>query len=58
MAKDPVCGMEVPETAAALQVSRRETTYYFCSEPCRTKFVQSPEQVCPGGDKKSVTLKR
>jgi len=54
MAKDPVCGMEVPETAAALQVSSRETTYYFCSEPCRTKFVQSPERFAQGGDEESL----
>lgn len=38
MAKDPVCGMFVAETPAALQLPYKGTTYYFCAESCLETF--------------------
>lgn len=40
MAKDPICGMTVDE-ASVLQVERDGQTFYFCSEHCRKKFLDS-----------------
>ena len=37
LARDPVCGTHVP-VDAALSLSARGTTYYFCSEKCRAEF--------------------
>ena len=40
---DPVCEMVVdPATARSAEV--RGTTYYFCSEGCRAKFVADPDK--------------
>jgi len=36
--KDPVCGMTV-DPAAAINVERDGTTFYFCSDHCREKFL-------------------
>jgi len=41
VAIDPVCDMEV-ETSSPLRATHAGTTYYFCSDPCRRKFVRSP----------------
>ncbi|MEQ8787722.1 MAG: heavy metal translocating P-type ATPase [Pirellulaceae bacterium] len=38
MAIDPICGMEVDE-ATGLTADRDGTTYYFCCEHCRRKFL-------------------
>ena len=38
MAIDPICGMKVDATSA-LSANRGDTTYYFCSESCRRKFL-------------------
>ncbi len=43
MAKDPICGMYVEEGEHSLKLTRRGTTYYFCSETCLTQF-QTPEK--------------
>lgn len=43
MAKDPVCGMFVEEGEHSLKTTRRETTYYFCSETCFRQF-EAPEK--------------
>lgn len=40
MATDPICGMSVDETTA-LTVERDGESFYFCSEHCRSKFVES-----------------
>lgn len=40
MAKDPVCGMFVEEGEHALKVTRKGTTYYFCSDSCVQTFLQ------------------
>ena len=38
-ARDPVCGMTIRVTPDTPQVSRAGHSDYFCSEACRTKFV-------------------
>lgn len=41
---DPVCGMQVdPETAAASS-EYEGRTYYFCSQGCKQKFDQNPQE--------------
>ncbi len=42
-AVDPVCGMTVERTTP-LTASVAGTTYYFCADACRRKFVKSPEK--------------
>jgi len=44
MAKDVVCGMEVPEDRAAPTSNYRGKKYYFCSEHCKTEFDRNPEK--------------
>lgn len=41
---DPVCGMSVDEQQAAGKSGYKGEMYYFCSQSCKTKFDQSPEQ--------------
>lgn len=41
---DPVCGMQVDDQSAAGQSQHEGQTYYFCSQSCKTKFDQNPEQ--------------
>ena len=48
--KDPICGMTVDE-ATALPADRDGTTFYFCSEDCRQKFLTTPLAAKP--EKKS-----
>ncbi len=43
MSIDPVCGMEVNERAAPASMEYDGTTYYFCSEQCRSEFLQDPD---------------
>ncbi len=40
-AMDVVCGMEV-DTDTPLKADHEGTVYYFCSESCRTRFLESP----------------
>jgi Cu(I)/Ag(I) efflux system membrane fusion protein len=45
--KDPVCGMDVSESkarASGQTFEHRGQTYYFCSEPCKTRFQQDPNR--------------
>jgi xanthine dehydrogenase accessory factor len=42
-AVDPVCHMEV-DRSSPLHASHAGTTYYFCAESCRRKFLRSPER--------------
>ena len=44
MKKDPVCGMMIAEKDAAGTAEHQGTTYYFCAEACRRKFVTHPEE--------------
>lgn len=41
MTKDPICGMSVDE-ATALHTERDGKTFYFCSEHCQQKFLNTP----------------
>jgi len=43
MSKDPVCGMELDESAAAGTVEYDGKTYYFCSSQCQTTFEADPQ---------------
>lgn len=42
--RDPVCNMEVDERSAAGQSDYQGQTYYFCSQSCKNKFEQNPQQ--------------
>jgi len=39
---DPICGMTVAITAGAINATHDGTTYYFCAEGCRRRFVADP----------------
>jgi YHS domain-containing protein len=43
MAIDPVCGMKVDEKNAEAEITFAGKKYYFCSDECRRKFEQHPE---------------
>ena len=47
MKTDPVCGMVVDERTA-LSAEVQGHTHYFCSEHCRTSYVNAAGQVHPG----------
>jgi YHS domain-containing protein/TusA-related sulfurtransferase len=51
-AKDPVCGMSVKIAGAKYTYDYKGTTYYFCSEGCKTAFSNEPEKYLA---KKDVT---
>ena len=40
--KDPVCGMEVEVTDAAMSRQHKGQTFYFCSSQCIEKFDKEP----------------
>lgn len=40
--KDPVCGMDVDPEKTPHSAEYGSSTYHFCSEKCRTKFVAGP----------------
>lgn len=42
--KDPVCGMRVDEWRALHFVDYQETRYAFCSQRCRKRFIERPEE--------------
>jgi YHS domain-containing protein len=44
MSKDPVCGMNVDENNSQYRSEHKGKQYSFCSEQCKTKFEQHPEQ--------------
>ncbi len=44
MAIDPVCGMDVDPTSATQRVEHEGETILFCSESCRTKFLEHPDR--------------
>ena len=43
MARDPICGMYVDETTAAIRSFKYGKNYYFCSEVCKNQF-DEPEK--------------
>ena len=42
MVIDPVCGMRIDPDDAVATAERDGTTYYFCSEACRDRFLADP----------------
>ncbi|MEE9116806.1 MAG: YHS domain-containing protein [Thermoplasmata archaeon] len=44
MAIDPVCKMEVDESAPAATAEYKGKTYYFCAPGCKQQFEQNPEK--------------
>ena len=48
MAKDPVCGMNVDEEAAAGNSVHKGKTYYFCCSGCKAKFEKEPDKYAKG----------
>ena len=44
MHTDPVCGMKIDEKDANFKSQNQEQTYYFCSEECKNRFDQNPQQ--------------
>jgi len=42
--KDPVCGMNVDENNSQYRSEHNGKQYSFCSEQCKNKFEQHPEQ--------------
>ena len=54
-AVDPVCGMSVTKATAKHTFDYKGTTYYFCSEGCKTSFAKEPEKyLAPGAEKKMM----
>src|SRR6516165_5182772 len=47
-AVDPVCGMKVDPSTARHKIEHDGKTFYFCSERCRTKFVDDPTKFVHG----------
>jgi trehalose synthase len=43
-ARDPVCGMSVSTADAGPEATVAGTSYRFCSEACRLRFLQDPER--------------
>jgi putative intracellular protease/amidase/YHS domain-containing protein len=51
--EDPVCGMDVKKSE--LKADYKGTTYYFCMDSCRQRFLKSPEGfVGPALQRKSM----
>jgi YHS domain-containing protein len=48
-AKDPVCGMSVAKATAKWTSDFKGTTYYFCSEGCKTEFAKNPDKYLASG---------
>jgi P-type Cu+ transporter len=42
--RDPVCNMEVSKEDAAGESQYQGQSYYFCSQSCKNKFDQNPQQ--------------
>jgi YHS domain-containing protein len=54
-AKDPVCGMSVKKDGAKWTYDFQGTTYYFCSEGCKTEFAKNPDKyLAPGAAAKPM----
>ncbi|MEW5996368.1 MAG: heavy metal translocating P-type ATPase [Candidatus Micrarchaeota archaeon] len=56
MPKDPICGMEVPETTK-FKVKKAGRAYYFCSKECMEKYLhgKKEEKAAPAGEER-VTI--
>jgi Cu+-exporting ATPase len=49
MARDPVCGMMVPEDAP-LRHEHEGKTYVFCNPRCRQRFIENPSKYLSAGE--------
>ncbi len=49
MANDPVCGMTIETSDAVAQEMYQDTTWYFCSDSCHTKFLADPARYAKPG---------
>jgi YHS domain-containing protein/uncharacterized membrane protein YraQ (UPF0718 family) len=45
---DPVCGMQVQTAHASATATHAGTTFYFCAERCRDRFVATPARFLDG----------
>ncbi len=46
--RDPVCGMEIDAQEAVATSQHQGQTDYFCSDGCKEKFDQNPQQYAQG----------
>jgi Cu+-exporting ATPase len=46
---DPVCNMQVDEKNAAGRSEYQGQTFYFCSQDCKERFDQNPQQYAKQG---------
>jgi len=53
-ATDPVCGMQVRLGDAPAELSRVGTSYVFCSDRCRDRFVADPSRFAVEGDRRGA----
>ena len=49
-ARDPVCGMTIPQGRARATAPHEGKTYYFCSQSCKEQFEKKPELYIPGAE--------
>lgn len=49
MTKDPVCGMEIQDTASALTENYEMHDYFFCRQECLDEFNRHPEKYAAQG---------
>lgn len=40
--KDPVCSMNIDPDRDAVREEYKGKTYFFCSQACRARFLESP----------------
>lgn len=36
---DPICGKQIDRNSSKNMIFRGDTTYYFCSKECQTRFI-------------------
>jgi YHS domain-containing protein len=44
MQTDPICGMQVDDQKTTSKSQFQGTNYFFCSDECKRKFDQQPQQ--------------
>ena len=47
---DPVCGMQVQVAHASATASQHGTSYFFCAERCKDRFIADPDRFTSGGE--------
>ena len=43
---DPVCGMELPRSAAPVDANHEGQRFYFCCDACKARFEREPARYC------------